>query len=86
MVNICTSCKLVERVRTLMAITIIHDLEIRSIDFILAFPQAGLDCGIYMELPYGFDIDGSKRFILKLNKNLYGLKNTSHSFLESTKG
>ena len=35
---------------------------------------------IYMELPYGFDIDGSRRFILKLNKNLYNLKNASHNF------
>ena len=67
-------------VRTLMALSIIHDLETRSIDFILAFPQAELDVDIYMELPYGFDIDGSKRFILKLNKNLYGLKNASHNF------
>jgi hypothetical protein len=67
-------------VRTLMALSIIHDLETRSIDFILAFPQAELDVDIYMELPYGFDIDGSKRYILKLNKNLYGLKNASHNF------
>ena len=67
-------------VRTLMALSIIHDLETRSIDFILAFPQAELDVDIFMELPYGFDIDGSKRFILKLNKNLYGLKNASHNF------
>jgi hypothetical protein len=67
-------------VRTLMALSIIHDLETRSIDFVLAFPQADLDVDIYMELPYGFDIDGSKRFILKLNKNLYGLKNASHNF------
>ena len=67
-------------VRTLMALSIIHDLETRSIDFVLAFPQAELDVDIYMELPYGFDIDGSKRYILKLNKNLYGLKNASHNF------
>ena len=67
-------------VRTLMAMSIIHDLETRSIDFVLAFPQADLDVDIYMELPYGFDIDGSKSYILKLNKNLYGLKNASHNF------
>jgi hypothetical protein len=33
-----------------------------------------------MELPYGFDIDGSKKYILKLNKNLYGLKDAAHNF------
>ena len=67
-------------VRTLMALSIIHDLETRSIDFVLAFPQAPLEVDIYMEPPYGFDIDGKKSFILKLNKNLYGLKNASHNF------
>ena len=67
-------------IRTLMALSIIHDLETRSIDFVLAFPQAPLDVDIYMEPPYGFDIDGKKDFILKLNKNLYGLKNASHNF------
>jgi hypothetical protein len=67
-------------IRTLMALSIIHDLETRSIDFVLAFPQAPLEVDIYMEPPYGFDIDGKKNFILKLNKNLYGLKNASHNF------
>ena len=67
-------------VRTLMAISIIHDLETRSIDFVLAFPQADLDVDIYMELPYGFDLEGRRNFILKLNKNLYGLKNASLNF------
>ena len=63
-----------------MAISIIHDLETRSIDFVLAFPQADLDVDIYMELPYGFDLEGRRNFILKLNKNLYGLKNASLNF------
>jgi hypothetical protein len=67
-------------IRTLMALSIIHDLETRSIDFVLAFPQAPLEVDIYMEPPYGFDINGEKSFILKLNKNLYGLKNASHNF------
>jgi hypothetical protein len=64
-------------VRALMAISVIHDLETRSIDFVLAFPQADLDVDIYMELPYGFDFDGQRHFLLKLNKNLYGLKSAS---------
>jgi hypothetical protein len=67
-------------VRTLMALSIIHSLETRSIDFVLAFPQADLESDIYMELPFGFDLDGDRRYILKLNKNLYGLKDASHNF------
>ena len=67
-------------VRTLLALSIIHDLETRSIDFVLAFPQADLDVDIFMELPYGFDIDGKRGYVLKLNKNLYGLKDASRTF------
>ena len=67
-------------VRTLMALSILHDLETRSIDFVLAFPQAELTTDIYMELPYGFDLNGDRRYILKLNKNLYGLKDAAHNF------
>jgi hypothetical protein len=72
-------------VRTLMALSIIHDLETRSIDFVLAFPQADLDTDVYMELPFGFDFDGRRHFILKLNKNLYGLKNASLNFFNFLK-
>ena len=67
-------------VRMLMILSIIHDLETRSIDFVLAFPQAPLNVDIYMEPPYGFDRNGRKDFILKLNKNLYGLKDVGHKF------
>ena len=64
-----------------MAISLICDLETRSIDFIQAFPQADLDVDIYMELPYGFDCNGGRNYILKLNnKNLYGLKDAGRSF------
>lgn len=67
-------------VRALMILTAIHDLETRSIDFVLAFPQADLDVDIYMELPWGFDNKGNRNRILKLNKNLYGLKSASRTF------
>ena len=33
----------------------IHGLPSRSIDFVLAFPQADLEVPVYMELPLGFD-------------------------------
>ena len=33
-----------------------------------------------MKLPYVFDFHGSKKFILKFNQNLYGIKNASHNF------
>ena len=73
-------------VRTLLVLSKIYDLDTRSIDFVLAFPQADLDVDVYMELPYGFrGPDSSKRYVLKLNKNLYGLKQASYNWFELLK-
>ena len=72
-------------VRTLMILSIIHDLETRSIDFVLAFPQADLDVLIFMELPVGFTCENSRQYVLRLNKNLYGLKNASLNFFNMLK-
>ena len=65
----------------------IHDLESRSIDFVLAFPQAYLHEDIYMELPFGFDHDGDRSYVMKLNKSIYGLKQASSNWFDHpTKG
>jgi hypothetical protein len=42
-------------VRILLAVAKIHGLSSKSIDFVLAFPQADLEVPVYMELPMGFD-------------------------------
>ena len=56
------------------------DLSSKSIDFMLAFPQADIDADVYMRLPAGFEqIDGEHCY-LKLNKNLYGLRQGSHNW------
>ena len=41
-------------VRLLIALCHIHGLESKSIDFVLAFPQADLDVDIWIELSLGF--------------------------------
>ena len=62
-------------VRLLLTNCHLHKLESDSIDFVLPFSQVDLDVDIYMEIPQGIDVDGTqKRQILKLLKNLYGLK------------
>ena len=43
-------------VRLLLLICKIHKLESRSIDFVLAFPQAELEEDIWMELPLGVSV------------------------------
>jgi hypothetical protein len=61
----------------LLALCNIHGLESKTIDFILAFPQADLDVDIWMELPTGIVVsdrkDTLRAYVLKLKKSLYGL-------------
>ena len=72
-------------VRLLMTIGLIEKLYTQSIDFTLAFPQAEVECEIFMELPPGFKIQGQDDYILKLVKNLYGLKNASKQWFNLIK-
>ena len=44
-------------VRLLIALCNIHKPVSKSIDFVLAFPQADLEVYIWMELPIGFIIN-----------------------------
>ena len=68
-------------VRTLLILAILHDLEARSNDFTLAFPQADLDVDVYMELPPGFDMNGDTgKHVIKLIKSIYGLCQSSHNW------
>jgi hypothetical protein len=48
----------------------------RQIDFVLAFPQADVECDLFMQLPRGLVFEGVDKFThcLKLKKNLYGSK------------
>ena len=50
--------------------------QMRSIDFVMAYTQAGVKTDIFMQLPAGTtikEVDPNKH-LLKLQKNLYGLK------------
>jgi len=68
-------------IKLILVIAKIHGLKSKSIDSMLAFPQADLDIDIWMELPIEFqmieDLDHSQFYLLKLKKNLYGLKQAS---------
>ncbi len=66
-----------------LAIAKIHGLSSKSIDFVLAFPQADLEIPVYMELPIGFDApegEYCKSYVLRLNKRLYGLKQAGYNW------
>ena len=67
-----------------MALATIHGLKSTSVDFVLAFPQADLDIDIYMEIPAGMEVGDHRRkdYVLKLQKNLYGLKQAGYNWFE----
>ena len=45
-------------IRLILAISKIHNLDSRALDFVLASPQADLEEDIWMQPPIGFQIDG----------------------------
>ena len=67
----------------MLTLAAIENLHTKSIDFVLAYPQADIDVDIYMELPQGFNVGPeSGRYVLMLQKNLYGLKEAGHNWFE----
>jgi hypothetical protein len=70
-------------VSILLAVAKIYGLSSKSIDFVLAFPQAYLEVLVYMKLLLGFDAsdnESQKFYMLRLNKSLYGLKQAEHNW------
>jgi hypothetical protein len=63
-------------IRLLIVIGILHGWALRQCDFIMAYPQAPIECDMYMELPQGIQVaEGDSRdYVLKLLKNIYGQK------------
>jgi hypothetical protein len=75
-------------VRLILLLAQINKLDLKTIDFVLAFPQAELDVNIWMYLLTGFQVKSeneSKRYILKLNKSPYRLKQASQNWFEKLK-
>jgi hypothetical protein len=64
-------------IRTILALAAIEDLELRSVDISHAFNNGDIDAEIYMKQPEGFEQGGSK-YVCRLNKSLYGLKQSPH--------
>ena len=71
--------------RLLLVLLIIHKLDTKSIDFVLAFPQTSLERDVFMELPYGFEFGERGEYVLKLKKNLYGLSDASYNWFNKLK-
>lgn len=63
-------------IRLCLIMALLFKWKTRQIDFVLAFPQADVECDIFIELPRGVTFSGVHRstYCLKLIKNLYGTK------------
>eukprot|EP00957_Ditylum_brightwellii_P067652 5134947-Ditylum_brightwellii.AAC.1 len=67
----------------MMLMSKLYNLKTRSIDFILGYPQAEIKTNIYLFLPAGIVINtGGQDLVLKLNKNVYGLKDAGKIWWE----
>ena len=64
-------------IRSLLAFANAQDLEIHQMDVNTAFLNGELDYEVYMEQPEGFVDMKNPEFVCKLNKSLYGLKQSA---------
>ena len=62
-------------IRFFLTQALINKWHTRQLDFVLAYPQADVECDLFLEIPQGFEFEGSRTtHCLKLIKNLYGSK------------
>ena len=58
-------------------------MHTKSIDFVQVYPQADIKVTIYLHTPQGIDLGGNnKDVVLKLKKNLDGLKDAGLTWWE----
>jgi hypothetical protein len=70
-------------VRLLLILSVLLGLSTRQVDYTAAFVQAPIKEKVYVDMPRGF-ADAGK--CLKLNRSLYGLKQSPKTFFEFLKG
>ena len=68
-------------VRLLLVLSKTLNLKTRQVDCVQAFPQAPLEEDVYMDIPsgfyYGYPQTSKYKYVMRLKKNLYGLKQAS---------
>ncbi len=66
-----------ESIRTVVVLAVQRGLKLHQMDVISAFLNRELEDEVYMKQPEGFEVKGKERLVCKLNKSLYGLKQSS---------
>eukprot|EP00957_Ditylum_brightwellii_P035403 2684580-Ditylum_brightwellii.AAC.1 len=68
----------------MMTMSKLHNLHTRLIDFVLAYLQAEVKSVIYLHPPAGIKLNtNGEDVVIKLRKNLYGLKDTGRTWWEN---
>ena len=72
-------------IRLLLATATQHGWPVDMFDFHSAFLNGELDSNeeVYMELPQGYEEKDPKRYVCKLNKSLYGLKQAGRKWYDA---
>ena len=61
-------------IRLLLAYAVQNEMLVHQMDVVTAFLNGKLEEEIYMEQPYGYILSGKEHLVCKLQKSLYGLK------------
>ena len=62
-------------IRFLLLVCLCQGWASKQLDFVLAYPQAPVECDMYLELLKGFTYKGDRKsHVLKLIKNVYGTR------------
>ena len=68
-------------IRLFLILSVLKGWHTRQIDFVLAYPQADIECDMYMEIPQGFNFGGSRvTHCLRLKKNIYGTRQAGRTW------
>ena len=67
-------------VRIFMQYSVEYGLVIHQLDVKTAYLNAAIDCEIYMKQPEGYIQPGNENLVCKLNKSLYGLKQSGRNW------
>ena len=80
-----TFCPVVrfESVRTVIALAAKYGLKLHQMDITTAFLNGDLKESIYMKQPEGYTVKGKEKFVCKLKKSLYGLKQSPRCWNEA---
>ena len=60
-----------------------HDLKLHQLDITTEFFNGELNGDIYLKQPEGFEVKGKEHLVCKLNRNLYGLKQSPRYWNEA---